>query len=401
MEKILIFFENQPSVFVSVGALLLLSLIVFILVKFIFIKAFIKIIKKTKTTWDDAFLDTRFLKLISYLAPLIVLLAGQKKVFLKFPTVLFFLEKIVSILIIVLVSTIVSILFSTFYKIFEESKYSKELTLKGVFQVLKLINIFVASIFVISVALNKSPVYFLSGLGALTAVLLLVFKDSILGLISGIQLSANKMIRNGDWIEMPKYGADGEVEDVTLNTVKVRNWDKTVTTIPTYSLVSDSFKNWRGMTESGGRRMKRSLFIDLNSIEFCTDELLENLKKVSLLGNYLIEIHEEIEKYNLEQSDHIINKRSLTNVGIFRKYINLYLEKNEHIHQEMTKIVRQLPPKETGLPIEIYVFIKETSWKAFEDIQSDIFDHFISIVPEFGLRLFQVPSGEDFRFFKK
>ncbi|MEH7010449.1 mechanosensitive ion channel family protein, partial [Neobacillus niacini] len=234
----------------------------------------------------------------------------------------------------------------------------------------------------------------------LSAVLLIVFKDSLLGLVAGIQLAANDMVRVGDWIEMPKYEADGDIIDISLNTVKVQNFDKTITTIPSYALISDSFKNWRGMQASGGRRIKRSLFIDTKSITFCSEEMIEKFKTIQFLSEYITTKEHEIAEYNAmnEINRHNpVNGRALTNIGIFRTYINQYLQHHPGISQEMTLLVRQLAPTENGLPLEIYAFTNDIRWHVYETIQSDIFDHLFAVAPEFGLHIFQNPSGNDFR----
>jgi len=247
--------------------------------------------------------------------------------------------------------------------------------------------------------LNRSPTFFLSGLGALTAVLMLIFKDSILGLVAGIQIAANRMLNIGDWLEMPKYGADGDVIDISLTTVKVRNWDKTITTVPTYALISDSFKNWRGMSESGGRRIKRAVNIDMTSIEFLGEEALGRLRRIELLKPYIEQKLADVESHNKElgvDETSPINGRRLTNVGCFRAYLVAYLKHNPMINKEMTFLIRQLAPTELGLPMEIYVFSSDKVWANYEAIQSDIFDHVLAAMPEFGLRVFQNPTGADF-----
>jgi len=230
------------------------------------------------------------------------------------------------------------------------------------------------------------------------AVFLLIFKDSLLGLVAGVQLSSNDMIRLGDWIEMPKYGANGDVTDISLVTVKVENFDKTITTIPTYALISDSFKNWRGMTQSGGRRINRSVYIDTTSIGFCTDEMLEEFEKIEYLSDYIRSKRHEIVQYNLEKkidTSNSVNGRHLTNIGVFRIYIESYLRNHPKIHKDMIQMVRQLPPGEHGLPLELYVFTNDTAWVTYENVQSDIFDHLLAVVPQFGLRIFQNPTGYD------
>jgi miniconductance mechanosensitive channel len=277
---------------------------------------------------------------------------------------------------------------------------SKQFPLRGLLQTIKLIASVIVGLFAISVMMGKSPIILLSGLGALSAVMLLVFKDPILGLAAGIQLSANRMLSVGDWLEMPKYGADGNVIDIALTTVKVSNWDNTITTIPTYALISDSFKNWRGMTEAGGRRIKRSILLETNTIRFLDNDTFQKLHQAELLGTYLENKQKEIERINATNNTDMairINGRRLTNVGTFRGYLVSYLKAHPGIHQGMTLIVRQLEPTSNGLPIEIYTFTNTTDWNKYEDIQSDIFDHVFAVVSEFGLRAHEAPTGNDVR----
>ncbi len=254
-------------------------------------------------------------------------------------------------------------------------------------------------VLMISLLIGQSPAILISGLGAMAAVLMLVFKDPILGLVAGIQLSANDMLKLGDWLEMPKYGADGAVIDIGLTTVKVRNWDNTITTIPTWSLVSDSFKNWSGMSASGGRRIKRSISIDVTSIRFLDEDEMQRLNKAHLLKPYLTSRHQEINEWNRQQgsTESILNLRRMTNIGTFRAYLNEYLRNHPRIRKDMTLMVRQLAPGDNGLPLEIYAFTNTVVWLEYESIQADIFDHIFAIVEEFGLRLHQSPTGNDIR----
>jgi len=272
--------------------------------------------------------------------------------------------------------------------------------LRGLLQTVKLIASVLTGILAISLLMDKSPLILLSGLGALSAVLLLVFKDPILGLVAGIQLSANNMLAVGDWLEMPKYGADGDVIDIALTTVKVRNWDKTTTTIPTYALISDSFKNWRGMSEAGGRRIKRAINIQMASVSFLTEDHADRLKKADLLRDYLSTSLPAIEKENSDKKTDLtltLNGRRLTNLGTFRRYLLSLLKSHPSIHQNMTLLVRQLAPSKEGIPIEIYAFTNTTNWNDYEDIQSDIFDHILAVLPEFGLKAHESPTGDDIR----
>lgn len=273
-----------------------------------------------------------------------------------------------------------------------------QLPLNGIFQTIKLVASIAVGIFIVSLLIGRSPVILLSGLGAMTAVLMLIFKDPILGLVAGIQLSANNMLKLGDWLEMPKYNADGAVIDVGLTTVKVRNWDNTITTVPTYALISDSFKNWRAMSESGGRRIKRSINIDVTSINFISEAEMKKLARSRLLANYILEKSREVEEFNQAHDLDLstaLNGRRLTNIGTFRAYLEMFLRNHTNIRQDMTIMVRQMAPTEDGVPIEIYAFTNTVVWVEYESIQSDIFDHIFAVVPEFGLRLHQSPSGHD------
>ncbi|WP_268056347.1 mechanosensitive ion channel family protein [Citrobacter sp. W5] len=276
---------------------------------------------------------------------------------------------------------------------------ASQLPLKGIFQGIKLIAAILVGILMISLLIGQSPAILISGLGAMAAVLMLVFKDPILGLVAGIQLSANDMLKLGDWLEMPKYGADGAVIDIGLTTVKVRNWDNTITTIPTWSLVSDSFKNWSGMSASGGRRIKRSISIDATSIHFLDEDERQRLHKAHLLKPYLTTRHQEIDAWNqqLDAPESVFNHRQMTNIGTFRAYLNEYLRHHPRIRKDMTLMVRQLAPDDHGLPIEIYAFTNTVVWLEYESIQADIFDHIFAVVEEFGLRIHQSPTGNDIR----
>ena len=284
------------------------------------------------------------------------------------------------------------------------SVLAQQLPLRGIIQSIKLIAAILMVIMMISLLLGKSPSVLITGLGAMTAVLMLVFKDPILGLVAGIQLAANNMLKIDDWLEMPKYGADGSVIDISLTTVKVRNWDNTIVTIPAYALISDSFKNWRGMSESGGRRIKRSVHIDTTSITFLDDALMQQLKNAHLLTPYLNSKSEEVAEWNAQLECDLtspLNGRRLTNIGTFRIWLQSWLEQHPRIHKEMTLMVRQLAPGENGLPLEVYVFTSTTVWKEYENIQSDIFDHIYAVLPAFGLRVHQSPTGNDMRLIGK
>lgn len=287
-------------------------------------------------------------------------------------------------------------------QIYSRSDISKVRPIKGYLQSIEMLTFLFGFICILSIILNKSPLIFVSGLSAMTAVLLLVFKDTLLSFVAGVQLTANDLLRVGDWVEMPQFNADGDVVEIALNTVKIQNWDKTITVIPAHQFLAHSFKNWRGMSESGGRRIKRSLLIDLNTIRFLETSDLEKLSKIKVLRPYIEQKLSDVENYNksLQISDpsESINFRRLTNVGTFRAYVGEYLKSHPHIHKNMTFLVRQLAPNSEGLPIEIYVFTNDTRWAIYESIQSDIFDHLYSVLKEFDLSPFQKPTGRDLRY---
>ena len=291
-------------------------------------------------------------------------------------------------------------LLSTLETVLSASPAGNRIPLRGISQSIKLIAAVLAIILGVSLLIGKSPLILFSGLGAMTAVLLLVFKDPLLGLVAGIQLSANNMLRVGDWLEMPKFGADGDVIEISLTTVKVRNWDKTISTIPTYALISDSFKNWRGMAEAGGRRIKRAVNIDATSVRFLDEEDLERLRRLQLITDYIENKVKEVEEDNRANGvsrDSPANGRRLTNLGTFRAYLTAYLKKHKRLHPGLTQMVRQLAPGPEGVPLEIYAFTNDTEWVIYEGIQADIFDHVFAVIPEFGLRLHQAPGGYDMR----
>jgi len=349
--------------------------------------------------WDDILVEKHIVKRILYFIPLILLYVLSSPI-LTGTSLLPLSQTLISFLFLIAGMMFLDAMLNALLAIYGKSAISKEISITPFVQVLKLVLYFVTGILLLSLLLQKTPLYFLSGLGALTAVLMFVFKDVLMGFVAGIQLIANKMVAPKDWIEMPKYGADGDVLEITLTTVKVQNFDNTITTIPTYALINESFKNWRNMNLSGGRRIKRYVNIDLGSIKFCSSEMLEQFKRIQLISQYIQNRQEEILVYNKKhQVDEstLVNGRRLTNIGVFRSYVEAYLRQHPMIHKDMTFLIRQLSPSENGLPIEIYVFCKDTNWTAYEAIQADIFDHILAVVPEFDLRVFQEPSGSDFQ----
>ncbi len=353
----------------------------------------------TSQQWDNVLVDKHVFQRLLNFIPLILIylltspiLAGTAWVSLS--------QTLISILFLIAGMMTIDALLNALVAIYANSTISKEISITPFVQVLKLGLYFVTGILLLSLLLQKTPLYFLSGLGALTAVLMFVFKDILMGFVAGIQLIANKMVAPKDWIEMPKYGADGEEIEITLTTVKVQNFDNTITTIPTYALINESFKNWRNMNLSGGRRIKRYVNIDLSSIKFCDSEMLERFTRIQFISKDIQARQEEIKVHNKEHhvdESTLVNGRRLTNIGVFRSYVEAYLRQHPLIHNDMTFLIRQLSPRENGLPIEIYVFCKDTDWTVYESVQADIFDHILAVVPEFNLRVFQEPSGSDFK----
>jgi miniconductance mechanosensitive channel len=356
--------------------------------------------KHSKNTWDDALIRHAFVKRFANLIPIIIVYLSVDLLFPQQGSLAGFIKRLtMAFFAIAVVRMLDSILLAT-RDIYDHSELAHGKTIRGYTDAVKIIAYLLASIFIIAILTDKSPWGIISILGGFTVVLMLVFKDSILGFVASIQLSAHDMVRVGDWIEMGQYGADGDVIDVSIHTVKVRNWDKTITTIPTYALVTNSFKNWRGMSESGGRRIKRSLYIDMTSIKFCNAEMLTRFARFELLKDYLRNKEQELIDYNKERqidTGQLINGRRQTNAGVLRAYIIAYLRNHPKIHDNMTFLVRHLEPTPYGLPIQIYVFSNDQAWANYEAIQADIFDHLLAAIPEFELRIFQNPTGHDFR----
>jgi len=390
--------DNLIVLLFIIGIALLANLIC----RKIILRVVAKLVKQTKATWDDIVFNHKVMVNVSRMvAPILIYIAIP----IAFPEhadsdLLDFLRRLCLIYIIAVFLRFISALFTAVYQVYSEREQYRDKPLKGLLQTAQVILFFIGAIIIISILINQSPMVLLTGLGASAAILMLVFKDSIMGFVSGIQLSANNMLKVGDWITMPKYGADGTVIEVTLNTVKVRNFDNTITTIPPYLLISDSFQNWQGMQESGGRRVKRSINIDMTSVRFCTPEMLEKYRKIQLLTNYVEETEMVVEEYNKEHdidNSVLVNGRRQTNLGVFRSYLANDLRTLPTVNQEMTCMVRQLQPTETGIPLELYFFSANKVWVAYEGIQADVFDHVLAIIPEFGLRVFQNPSGEDLR----
>lgn len=353
-----------------------------------------RVVARTSNPWDNRLLQDGLLSRLAHFAPAIVIYISAS----AFGAAQEWIERLAIVYMIAVSARVVNSVLFTVLSIYQESEGSRERPIQGWIQVGNIAVYAVAAIVIVSVVLDREPWGLLTGLGALSAVLLLVFRDAILGFVASISLSSNDMVRRGDWIEMPSHGADGDVIEVSLYTVKVQNFDNTITTIPTQALITNSFKNWRGMAESAGRRIKRAIHIDISTIRLCTDEMLERFESFDLIGDYLRSKRKELADYNREQGvdeSQLVNGRRLTNVGTFRAYIVAYLRQHPMIHNGLTLLVRQLAPGSTGLPIEIYVFSSDKDWTNYEGIQSDIFDHLLAVAPEFGLRVYQSPSGHD------
>jgi len=373
----------------------MLCLVAYFITSRILLRTVSHLFKRTSTQFDDILLEERVFNKLPFLVPLVILYNSKDLLYWNN-----LLDRVILSTIALIFLYSLNALINALNEMFKLTDLSKKFSIKSYTQIGKLlINIF-GIIVVIAVLTGNSPVYLLSGLGALTAVLILVFKDTILSLVSSVQISSNDLFKVGDWVEAPQFGADGDVIDIALHSVKIQNWDKTISVIPTNKLIDSSFKNWRGMAESGGRRIKRSINIDMSSIKFCTNEMIDRYSKYNVIANYIKVKLEEVQRFNIENNitdESLINGRSLTNIGTFRAYIEGYLRNHNKIHDEMTFLVRQLSPSANGLPIEIYVFSNDTDWLNYEKIQADIFDHLLAVVSEFELKVFQNPSGSDFK----
>ena len=338
----------------------------------------------------------KFFKRICLILPLVIINATYADIWADHPTLLKWLDKLLNLTYLLNFILILSSVGNTFVDLYQYAETGKQKPIKTLVQFVMIIIYFISAIIAISILYGVAPGGLLTGLGAASAVLMLIFKDSLLGLVSGIQLSLNNMVAIGDWVVLPKYSTDGEVIDITLTTVKVQNWDNTISTIPTYVLTSDVVINWRGMSESGGRRISRSINIDMKSIKFCSSEMLEKYKKIALVKEYIENTAEEQAKFNQENSyDTTVtgNGKQQTNIGVFRAYMTAYLKSLSTLNKDMTLMVRQMPPTETGLPLQVYCFTATTSWVPYEQTQSDIFDHFLGILPYFDLEVYQNFTG--------
>ncbi len=386
-----IFYDNLKFL----GVILLAYAVYWVTRKIIF-KGIKRFIDRTKSEIDDLIFNDKLLRRIAYLAPLFVV---HEFTYLL-PNYQTLLNHLIESIIVLIVLLIIGGIVTIFNDIYERSGKHNERPIKGYLQIVKIIIYIFGGIMIVGIITGQKPWTLITGIGALTAIIILIFRDTILSFVASIQISSYDLLKKGDWIEMPKYGADGDVIDISLNVIKVQNWDKTITVIPTYKLIDESFKNWRGMQLTGGRRIKRAVYIDLSSVKFCDEEMLNKFEKYQLINNYIKTKRVELKKFNEEKGideSQLINGRRLTNLGTFRIYLKEYLKQREDINTSLTFLIRHLEPGPTGLPIEIYVFANTTQWSPYEDIQADVFDHIFAIVPQFELRIFQNPTGSDFK----
>ena len=374
---------------------LVVSYLMYLIASRIILTSFKKLFKYTATHIDDVFIEQGAFRRLAYFVPVLVIYLSAD----LFPEYSDYIRRFLTALLVVVLMLVISAVLDAVNIIYRQSKFSQVLNIKSYLQISKLLLNIVGGIIVIAIVIDKSPIYLLSGLGALTAVLLLIFKDTILSFVASIQIHSNQLFKVGDWLEVPQFGADGDVIDIALHTVKIQNWDKTISIIPSHKLIESSFKNWRGMSESGGRRIKRPIYIDQTSIRFCDERMIEKFKSFKLLAPYLEEKLAEIDASNADKSINmqaLVNGRRLTNIGTFRAYIVAYLKNHPMIHQGLTFLIRQLAPSEKGIAIEIYVFTNTTDWISYEAIQADIFDHLLAVLTEFELQVFQNPTGKNF-----
>ncbi len=391
---------GQWKILLNIALLLMALFLSHFLVKTILSKFFQHVSRKLPKFVRDMLTDQGLFRRLSTFVPIIIFYYWLSHYSELPETLVQIFQKTTVVAAIVLIMNTLAFLTAKTSEVYSRFPIARSRPIKGYLQVLTIFIYFVGILLCLAAIFDRSPLVFLSGLGALTAIILLIFRDSILSLVAGVQLTANNLIEVGDWIEMPQFGADGDVVDIALNTVKVQNWDKTITVIPTHKFLEHSFKNWRAMQESGGRRIKRSINIDVQSVRFLDDQERARLEKFDLLKDYFAKKSQELLEYNKRfagQPGLEFNQRRLTNLGTFRIYIYNYLKQNPFIHKDMPLLVRQLQPESSGLPVEIYVFVNDIAWENYENIQSDIFDHILAIAKEFEIRIFQNPSGSDFR----
>ncbi len=377
------------------AGLFLVAWVAHLLARRVLLRAMSHLIQASSTKLDDVLLHQGVLNRAALLLPVLVFYYGAEGLPGSTETAL----QVVNAALLMVVLLVAGAAVGALQEATADYDARTEVPIKSYAQIFKIVLYVIGGLMTVAVLTGRSPWVLLSGVGAVMAVVILVFRDTLLSLTASFTIASNRLVKVGDWIEVPTFGADGDVIDIALHTVKVQNWDKTITTIPTHKLVDVSFKNWRGMQDSGGRRIKRAIHIDMNSIRFCDAEMLQRFERFELIRDYLDSRQKEVEEHNAESrvdASELVNGRRLTNVGTFRAYVAAYLRSHPRIRQDMTFLIRQLAPAAQGLPLEIYVFTNTTVWADYEGIQSDIFDHLLAVVPRFGLRVYQEPAGSDF-----
>jgi len=395
-------YEATVTTAIASLLVLLLAIVAYAIARRIIVHLIHKLFSKTKSDLDDILVKRKVFNRLSYLAPSYVVYKLIPAVLDQHPTLALIVSKATAVYFVFVIALVVDSIIDSLMDIYRSFPVSRRIPIKSFGQVAKLLTYFIAIITITSLVIGESPLKLFAGLGAMTAVLMLVFKDPILGFVAGIQLSYNKMVGLGDWVEIPQHNADGDILEIGLTTVKVRNFDNTITTVPTQSLINESFKNWRGMQESKGRRIKRAIYLDVNSISFCDQERITRYSKIDYIADYIETKNQELAEYNAQHigdEESLVNGRRVTNIGTFRAYVLAYLENHRYINQNLTVLVRQLAPTDSGLPLEIYAFSSEKNWIKYEAIQADIFDHLFAVAREFDLRIFQQPTGSDFNQF--
>ncbi|MCK9328564.1 MAG: mechanosensitive ion channel family protein [Candidatus Cloacimonetes bacterium] len=372
------------------------ALFLYLFSKLLIHKVIHKYIISNKIKWDNYLLNRKVFLSIVFL-PSLILIFNYADTFPKFESII---KKLVLTMIIIIMLRFVTNLFNALNDIYKTLPIAKNKPIKGFIQIILILLYIVALLIIVSIFTETNPWVLISGLGAMTAILILVFQETILSFVASIRITSSGIIQIGDWLEVPKFGADGEVIDIALHNIQIQNWDKTITNIPTHKLMADSFKNWQGMVQSGGRRIMRNVLIDINSIKFCDNEMIDKFSKIDYLKDYIKLKQAELNKYNLKNNiddSIIVNGRRLTNIGMFRAYILNYLKNHPYINKDLILLIRHLSPDSNGLPLQIYVFSNQTAWVKYEEVQADIFDHLLAVVNEFDLRVFQNPSGSDFK----
>ncbi len=395
---------HEMAIYIKLGILLLALFLLGFVLNFIGKSVIVRIITRisvhTKSNWDDILVEKKVFERLANILPALAVALFSDLIFADFVNLIPILKSGIEIFIIVIIISVIYSFLNALKDILQSSVIFKDKPINSYIQLMKIVIGIVAAILILSLMIGQSPLTVLTAMGALTAVIILVFKDTILGFVASIQLAANDMIRVGDWVTVSSYGANGDVIDISLNTVKVKNFDNTISTVPTYAFISNSVQNWRGMSESGGRRIKRALNIKISSIKFADEKLLEYLSKVSLIQEFIQHRQNEIETYNKDTNaavEVLINGRRMTNIGLFRNYIEYYLKAHPKINTDLTCMVRQLAPGPEGLPLEVYAFSSDKVWVNYERIMADIFDHLSATVQHFDLEIFEQPSGTDFR----